>query len=129
MDTNSVGIAHLYLIETDRIFAIGTLTSHLDDFTHTGLIGIGHLADQAGATDIAAGNNTTCGLDDIAQALVLLLHGVAALEGNLAFNAYANGGLEEGTFANLDDVIGFQLKRGRRIYRLHPGPLLPGGGK
>ena len=38
MDTDGIGIAHGNLVEGNRVFAIGTLTRHIDHCLHTGLL-------------------------------------------------------------------------------------------
>ena len=105
MNSNGISIAHRYLVECNGVFAISTLTRHLDDSFHTGLLIVAHTAHKTGTTNIGARHCPTRCLDDIRQALVLQLHRVVALESDLAFDGDTDRILEHRAAAHLHDIV------------------------
>ena len=87
--TDSIGIAHGNLVEGNRVFAIGTLTCHIDHCLHTGLLIGRHPTNQTGTTDIGTWHHAA----------------LTALEGNLAFDGDTDRILEHRAAAHLHDIV------------------------
>ena len=90
VDTYQIGGLGGQLFQTQRVTRTGgcTLSGHLDELITTGQLVFVHVTNEAGTTDVRTGDNTTCCLHHIREALILLLKRIEALEGNLALYTY-----------------------------------------
>ena len=90
MDTYQIGGLGGQLLKTQRVLGTGSsaLPGHLDELITTGQLVFVHVTNEAGTTDVCTGDDTTCRLHHIREALILLLKCIEALEGNLALYTY-----------------------------------------
>ena len=65
MDTNTVGVRYVKLIEVQCVLAFVIHTGHLDDFFHTSPLITGHGTNKTCTADIGTRNDATCCLDNI----------------------------------------------------------------
>ena len=118
VDAHCVDFCRRQLVECDGVTAVGTLAGNTDDLMQTGTLGLRHAALQTGSADIGSGHCPTRCLDDIGEALVLQLHSIVALIGHLALNGDADGRLEGGAHAYLNDVVGLEREAAVAVYHV-----------